>query len=38
LCMAMNRARLVTWINYWYAGLIVWNLCVLLSASNLIKP
>jgi hypothetical protein len=38
LCMAMNRARLVTWINYWYAGLIVWNLCVLLSASNLVKP
>jgi hypothetical protein len=37
LCMALNRARLITWINYWYAGLIVWNLCVLLSASTLLR-
>jgi hypothetical protein len=34
LCVAMNRARLVAWINYWYAGLIVWNLCVILTAGN----
>jgi hypothetical protein len=34
LCMAMNRARLVTWINYWYAGLIVWNLGVILTAGG----
>jgi hypothetical protein len=37
LCMALNRARLISWINYWYAGLIIWNLCVLLSASTLLK-
>jgi len=34
LCVAMNRARLVGWINYWYAALIVWNLCVILTAGN----
>jgi hypothetical protein len=34
LCMAMNRSRLVGWINYWYAALIVWNLGVILTAGN----
>ena len=34
LCIAMNRARLVGWINYWYAGLVVWNLCMILTAGN----
>jgi hypothetical protein len=33
LCVAMNRARLVGWINYWYAALVVWNLCVMLQAG-----
>jgi hypothetical protein len=33
LCVAMNRVRLVGWINYWYAALVVWNLCVLLQAG-----
>jgi hypothetical protein len=35
LCVAMNRARLVGWINYWYAALIVWNLGVILTAGNI---
>jgi hypothetical protein len=34
LCVAVNRVRLVGWINYWYAGLIVWNLCVILTAGS----
>jgi hypothetical protein len=34
LCVATQRARLVSWINYWYASLIVWNLCVILAAGN----
>src|SRR5580692_4124079 len=34
LCVVLNRARLVGWINYWYAGVIVWNLCILLDAGN----
>jgi Domain of unknown function (DUF5658) len=34
LCVAMNRARLVGWINYWYAALVVWNLSVILTAGK----
>lgn len=32
LCVATHRSRLVTWINYWYAGLIVWNLATIFVA------
>jgi hypothetical protein len=34
LCLATNRGRLVGWINYWYAGLIVWNLCVIVGIGS----
>jgi hypothetical protein len=34
LCVAMNRARLVGWVDYWYATLVVWNLGVILVAGN----
>jgi hypothetical protein len=37
LCIAMNRVRLIGWINYWYAGLVVWNLCVILASQNHIR-
>lgn len=36
LCLIMNRARLVSWINYWYAGIVLWNLGVILRAGSLI--
>lgn len=26
LCLRLNKGRLVRWINYWYAGLVVWNM------------
>jgi len=32
LCVALNRTHLVRWINYWYAALIIWNLCSILIA------
>lgn len=32
VCVASGRIRIVTWINYWYAGLIVWNLSIILHA------
>lgn len=28
--VARSKVRLVGIINYWYAGLIVWNLCILI--------
>jgi Domain of unknown function (DUF5658) len=34
LCIAINRVRLIALINYWYAGLVVWNLCVILVAQH----
>jgi hypothetical protein len=30
LCIGLNRSYLVRWINYWYAGVVVWNLCNIL--------
>ena len=26
ICVALNRRFLIRWINYWYAGLVIWNL------------
>jgi hypothetical protein len=34
LCVFLNRARLVGWINYWYAGVIVWNMFIILAAGD----
>ncbi|HTS61769.1 MAG TPA: DUF5658 family protein [Candidatus Acidoferrales bacterium] len=33
VCVAVHRAHIVRWISYWYAGLIVWNLMVMLAAN-----
>ena len=33
LCLWVNKARIVGWINYWYAGLVLWNLGVILVAA-----
>ena len=30
LCVWLKKDRIISWINYWYAGLVVWNLCVIL--------
>ena len=34
VCVATNKLRIVGWINYWYAALIVWNLCVIVIAGK----
>lgn len=34
VCVATNKLRLVGWINYWYAGLIVWNLSIIVIAGK----
>ena len=36
LCLLVNRPRLVTWINYWYAAIVLWNLGVILKAGGVI--
>ncbi len=32
VCVATGRARVVRWINYWYAALVVWNVSMLMRA------
>lgn len=34
VCLMTQRQKLVTMINYWYAGLVVWNLVVIFIAVN----
>ena len=34
VCLFTHRQKLVNWINYWYAALVVWNLVVILVAIN----
>jgi len=35
-CLFTHRSRVLSWINYWYAGLVVWNLVIILGASHLV--
>lgn len=38
ICVTMNKSHLVTWINYWFAGLVVWNLFMILTAASRFMP
>lgn len=31
LCIYARRPRLIRWATYWYGGLVVWNLVVMLN-------
>ncbi len=31
ICVATGRTKMLTWANYWYAALVVWNLSMILS-------
>jgi hypothetical protein len=33
LCVYLNRPHLVRWICYWYAALVVWNICIILASA-----
>jgi hypothetical protein len=33
-CIAMQKHHLIRWITYWYAGLITWNLCIILAGAH----
>ena len=30
-CVWRNRVHVINWINYWYAGLVVWNLTLIVT-------
>ena len=34
LCIYIGKFHLIRWISYWYGGLIVWNLMVMLVAAG----
>src|SRR5581483_4258903 len=31
VCVWLDKPHLVRWINYWYAALVVWNICIILA-------
>ncbi len=31
-CLWIHRDRILRWLNYWYAALVVWNLCIIWMA------
>jgi hypothetical protein len=34
VCIWVNKHHLIRWITYWYAGLIVWNLSIILAGAH----
>src|SRR5689334_932116 len=32
LCLWLDKSRLIRWVVYWYAALVVWNVCVILAS------
>jgi len=33
-CLLLHRRKLIVWINYWYAAIVVWNLYTTLRVLN----
>ena len=31
LCVYLQKAHVIRWITYWYGGLVVWNLMIMLA-------
>jgi hypothetical protein len=31
VCVWSGRARLIRWVNYWYAALVTWNIVLILG-------
>jgi hypothetical protein len=34
VCIYLKKEQLIRWISYWYGGLVVWNLAVMLAAPH----
>jgi hypothetical protein len=34
LCVYLDKAHVIRWISYWYGGLVIWNLMVMLAARG----
>ncbi|HVN05850.1 MAG TPA: DUF5658 family protein [Bryobacteraceae bacterium] len=33
-CVTLHKPRLIRWVSYWFAGLIAWNLCTILTSGH----
>jgi hypothetical protein len=33
-CVYANKSHVIRWISYWYGGLVIWNLMVMLSVPG----
>jgi hypothetical protein len=38
VCVYARKQHLLRWATYWYSGLIVWNLMVMLAAPGRLMP
>jgi len=38
VCVYSRRPHLIKWITYWYGGLVVWNLMILLHTPVMQAP
>lgn len=34
VCIQLKKKYLIRWISYWYGGIVVWNLMVMLAART----
>ena len=34
LCVYLKKPHLIRWATYWYSGLVVWNLMIVLAAAG----
>ena len=34
LCVYANKTHVIRWISYWYGGLVIWNLLVILASRG----
>lgn len=34
ICIWMRKTQIIRWINYWFAGLVVWNLTLMLMIAK----
>lgn len=34
LCIYLKKQHLIKWASYWYGGLVIWNLMIILSAPG----
>ena len=38
VCIWLKKDRIIGWINYWYAGLVVWNLFIIMKLLIRLGP